>query len=137
MMAVNGTDSGALVWGQTVSGLTVGQTYLFSMWVSTWDSLSPASLNVKINGVSQASFFAPSTAAGTTPIWVNHSFLWTATSTSVGFNAIYDASGVLNGNDFALDDLSLTAVPDGGSAVALLGIALTGIEVLRRKLKAA
>jgi VPDSG-CTERM motif len=27
------------------------------------------------------------------------------------------------------------AVPDGGSAVALLGLALTGIEVLRRKLK--
>jgi hypothetical protein len=29
------------------------------------------------------------------------------------------------------------AVPDGGSAVALLGVALTGIEVLRRKLKLA
>jgi protein with PEP-CTERM/exosortase system signal len=28
-----------------------------------------------------------------------------------------------------------TAIPDGGSAVALLGIALTGIEVLRRKLR--
>jgi hypothetical protein len=28
-----------------------------------------------------------------------------------------------------------TATPDGGSAVALLGIALTGIEVLRRKLR--
>jgi hypothetical protein len=27
------------------------------------------------------------------------------------------------------------AVPDGGSAVALLGIALTGMEVLRRRLK--
>ena len=30
-----------------------------------------------------------------------------------------------------------TAVPDGRSAVALLGIALAGVEVLRRKLKAA
>jgi hypothetical protein len=28
-----------------------------------------------------------------------------------------------------------TATPDGGAAVALLGIALTGIEVLRRKLR--
>jgi hypothetical protein len=28
------------------------------------------------------------------------------------------------------------AVPDGGSAVALLGLALTGIEVVRRKLRA-
>jgi hypothetical protein len=30
-----------------------------------------------------------------------------------------------------------TGVPDGGSAVALLGIALTGMEVLRRKVKRA
>jgi hypothetical protein len=30
-----------------------------------------------------------------------------------------------------------TAVPDGGSAVALLGIALAGIEIVRRKIKAA
>jgi hypothetical protein len=29
------------------------------------------------------------------------------------------------------------AVPDGGSAVALLGLTLIGIEMLRRKLKAA
>lgn len=29
------------------------------------------------------------------------------------------------------------AVPDGGATVALLGLALTGVEVLRRKLKAA
>jgi hypothetical protein len=32
---------------------------------------------------------------------------------------------------------STTALPDGGSAVALLGIALAGIEVVRRKIKAA
>ncbi len=31
---------------------------------------------------------------------------------------------------------SETAVPDGGSAVVLLGIALTGIECLRRKIRA-
>jgi VPDSG-CTERM motif len=29
-----------------------------------------------------------------------------------------------------------SAVPDGGSAVALLGIALVGVEALRRKFKA-
>ena len=33
-------------------------------------------------------------------------------------------------------DTSSTAVPDGGSAVALLGIALVGVEALRRKFKA-
>ena len=42
----------------------------------------------------------------------------------------------LGGNTFSFSAGTAT-VPDGGSAVALLGIALTGIEVLRRKLKAA
>jgi hypothetical protein len=37
---------------------------------------------------------------------------------------------------FKFSSSTTTAVPDGGSAVALLGIALAGIEVVRRKIKA-
>ena len=37
---------------------------------------------------------------------------------------------------FKFSSSTTTAVPDGGSAVALLGIAFAGIEVVRRKLKA-
>jgi hypothetical protein len=40
-----------------------------------------------------------------------------------------------NHDFFSFSANSATGVPDGGSAVALLGLALTGIEVLRRKLK--
>jgi hypothetical protein len=48
---------------------------------------------------------------------------WSFTSQTSGTNIFsFSASGI--------------AVPDGGSAVALLGLALTGIEVLRRKLHA-
>jgi hypothetical protein len=36
---------------------------------------------------------------------------------------------------FSFSASGTTSVPDGGSAVALLGIALTGIEVLRRRLR--
>ena len=41
------------------------------------------------------------------------------------------------GNVFYLDDISVTttAVPDGGSTVSLLGLALFGMAVLRRKLR--
>jgi hypothetical protein len=110
MMAVNGGvgDSNKLVWGQTVSGLTVGQQYEFSLWLSSWDTLSPATVDVQIDNVNQATFTAPA-AAG---VWVNHSFLWTASSTSAGFTAIYDTNTELLGNDFALDDISLVAVPE-------------------------
>ena len=37
---------------------------------------------------------------------------------------------------FKFSSSTTTAVPDGGSAVALLGIALAGIEIARRKIKA-
>ena len=40
------------------------------------------------------------------------------------------------GFTFRLASSSTSAVPDGGSAVALLGIALVGVEALRRKFKA-
>ena len=43
-----------------------------------------------------------------------------------------DSSGVPKANFSFSSDTSATAVPDGGSAVALLGIALAGIEGARR-----
>ena len=49
---------------------------------------------------------------------------WSFTTQSAGGNTRTVFSFSANG----------VAVPDGGSAVALLGLALTGIEVLRRKL---
>jgi len=41
------------------------------------------------------------------------------------------------GNVFYLDDISVTTagVPDAGSTVSLLGLALFGVAVLRRKLR--
>lgn len=42
------------------------------------------------------------------------------------------------GNVFYLDDISVTGaagVPDGASTVSLLGLALFGVAVLRRKLR--
>jgi hypothetical protein len=50
---------------------------------------------------------------------------WAFTTQSSGGRTRLTFSFSANGN----------AVPDGGSAVALLGIALTGIEVLRRKVR--
>ena len=51
-----------------------------------------------------------------------------------------DATWALQGSGgkftFTFSSSTTTAVPDGGSAVALLGIALAGIEVVRRKMKA-
>ncbi len=50
---------------------------------------------------------------------------WMFTSQNAGGRNMVEFSFSANSN----------SVPDGGSALALLGLALTGIEVLRRKLK--
>ena len=52
---------------------------------------------------------------------------WAFSVQSAGGRRLVEFSFSANSND--------NGVPDGGSAVALLGLALTGIEVLRRKLR--
>jgi hypothetical protein len=49
--------------------------------------------------------------------------VFTVSGTGNAAHLSFDASGIADGDP----------VPDGGSAVALLGIALTGLEILRRK----
>jgi VPDSG-CTERM motif len=102
--------------------------------------------------------FNPSTA--TPGLWSVGGFTFDLLSATVvtqtAKNLSIEGSGIVSGNGFdnTAMDWSFTtqsaggttrttfsfsangaAVPDGGSAVALLGLALTGIEVLRRKLK--
>jgi VPDSG-CTERM motif len=102
--------------------------------------------------------FNPSTA--TPALWSVGGFTFDLLSATVvtqtAQNLSIEGSGIVSGNGFdnTAMDWSFTtqsaggttrttfsfsangaAVPDGGSAVALLGLALTGIEVLRRKLK--
>jgi VPDSG-CTERM motif len=135
MMVVNGSGiAGKTVWEQTVAPpLLLGATYAFSFYAMNVYPDSPAKLDVSFGGSSLGTFDL--TSAGT-DVWT----LFTATFTATANNTagLIDLNLTAFGNDFALDDiaLNLVAVPDAGSAVALLGIALTGIEVLRRKIGA-
>jgi hypothetical protein len=99
--------------------------------------------------------FGPSTP--TPGLWSVGGFTFDLLTSTVVFQSsqgvLITGSGIVSGNGFentAMDwsftsqksgnttfsfSANGTAVPDGGSAVALLGIALTGIEGLRRKLR--
>jgi VPDSG-CTERM motif len=102
--------------------------------------------------------FNPSTA--TPGLWSVGGFTFDLTSSVVvtqnATTLVIEGTGIVSGNGFdnTAMDWSFTtqssggktrttfsfsangvAVPDGGSAVALLGLALTGIEVLRRRLR--
>jgi hypothetical protein len=98
------------------------------------------------------------TVGGPQPgLWSVGGFTFDLMSSTVVFrdatHIVIDGNGTVSGNGFTPTQMTWsftsqggrgvifsfsangTAVPDGGSAVALLGIALTGIEVLRRKLR--
>ena len=134
MLAVNGaTDPNQRVWYENVGGLTVGQQYEFTFWLSNWsfDPVANLQLQIGIGGFQQAGIYAPE-ARG---VWASESFLWTATSTSAEFD-IFDLQTAAGGNDFALDDISLTAVPEPATAMAgvllLLPLGVSAFRIFRK-----
>src|SRR4030095_7655965 len=110
--------------------------------------------------MAQAWVFNPSTP--TPGLWIVGGFTFDLASCTIDNQTAKDltisGTGTVSGNGFDattmtwmftsqnaggqnMQEFSFSAnsnsVPDGGSAVALLGIALAGMEVLRRKLKLA
>ena len=129
-MAANGsTTFNALVWGQTLSGLTVGQSYRFGMWISRWtpSNAAPAKLQVLAGATLVGTFGDPSVPG----VWESRSGLFTAASTSVALQ-IRSLEDAAFGNDFGLDDLSVQAVPEPGTW-AVVGLGLLGVRRTRRR----
>jgi gliding motility-associated-like protein len=124
MMVVDGATSGAnndKIWEALTTtggggGIPVisGTTYKFSYWIQSISSTNTvansANIQVKINNVdlvpSIGSTICPTSLCG----WTQVTYTWAATS---GFAQIwlFDRQTSPAGNDFALDDIELTAVP--------------------------
>jgi len=142
MMIVNGsTVPGKNVWTGTLSpGMVVGTTYLFSAWVMNvyHDGQSgheDANLQFSIGG-NVIGTFTP-TGLGT---WQQFSATYTPSAageipTSVDLQVNYYA------NDFALDDISITAVPEPTTWLAggllFLPFGVSALRVLRNRKQAA
>lgn len=111
MMIVNGNDVPVTplpVVYRTESAATVpGQIYDFSFWGATSYPAAYANLDVFINGANVGSFTAPSAVAA----WSEFSCQWVADDTKAIIE-IVDTNMTHTGNDFALDDVVLTPVPD-------------------------
>jgi len=126
-MIVNGTDQGlGPAWAQTVA-VTANTDYNLSGWFATLIADAPASVEFRVNGVTLSPVFSAPVADS---VWEQHSVLFNSgnlTSLSV---EIWDTSQVFHGNDYAIDDISLEAVPAPGS-IAFAGIA--GLTLTRRR----
>lgn len=113
MMAVDGAIiPNVVVWSQTVA-VTPATDYAFSTWVSTWVAISPAQLDFLFNGSSVGTFTAPATSG----VWQQFTNAWNSGSATSLTIQIVDRNVSFSGNDFAIDDISLTAESSPGSVV--------------------
>ena len=107
MMAVNGAGTPGLnVWCQTVN-VDPNTAYVFSAWVTTLVSASPALLQFSINGSTIGPVFS---APSATCVWANFFSTWNSGGASSADICILNQNTTLGGNDFALDDLVFSPV---------------------------
>ncbi|MFT3686728.1 MAG: MYXO-CTERM sorting domain-containing protein [Phycisphaerales bacterium] len=126
-MIVNGARPGTPfgpAWGQTVN-VTPGTDYTLSMWLASVYPGAPAAVEFRIDGA----VVLPTVQLGSVVgAWEQHSVSFNSGAATSVLIEIWDTSGIQSGNDYAIDDITLTPTP-GAAALAGMG----GLAALRRR----
>ena len=139
-LIANGSPaSDAPVWMQTLTGLSIGTTYNFSaMAVNVCCNSSFGGPNVSPLLISIGSGVTPTTIAtsgalGSTGTWTPFTGSFVANSTSANLSIFTDVNAA-SGNDFGLDEISVTAaVPEPATwMMMLIGMAGVGFSMRRK-----
>lgn len=124
MLVVNAaTVPGVSVWSETVI-LSQGTQYNFSLWGVSSYPVSPATLDVQFDGTSLSGtpFNLTSSSA-----WQQFTSTWSPIATGAVTVTIYDTNLAGSGNDFALDDISLTVATPEPTSLVLFGCGALGM----------
>ena len=133
--------SDAPAWQQTLTGLTVGFTYRFSAYATNvccnasfgGPNVTPIIIAVGTGGVPTQITTVTEGTVGTTGLWRNISGTFVATATSTQLSIFTDTAAA-SGNDFGLDAISVTAVPEPATwAMMIGGFGLIGAASRRRR----
>ena len=107
MMLVKGSPIiNVNVWTQAVA-VTPNTNYAFSTWVQALYNPNPAQLSFSINGGTLGSLI---TASLPTCTWNQFYTTWNSGSNTTATIAIVNKNTFVQGNDFALDDISFSSV---------------------------
>lgn len=121
MMVVNGTGAAdAIVWaqgdiggGESLNG-AANSAFTFSFWMASVYAMSPANLQLWVNGAKVTGVtFA---ATGDLGVWRQYSYAGVAGADGLRTIGLTNNNLAPNGNDFALDDMSLLGELAGASA---------------------
>ena len=129
MMVVNGsTTEGDRVWFKDIA-METGVTYVLTAWAASVYPQNPANLEFKLGTNSLGTMQLPSTAG----VWQEFTATFVA-GEGEGQIAAIDLVLAYSGNDFALDDVSLVAVPEPTTLLiwSVLGV-LGAVAYSRRK----
>jgi hypothetical protein len=134
MLVANGAaDATESVWDQSVT-VSPNTTYNISFYLAEISNpVSVADIAVNLGGHQIGDGSAPSVI----DTWQQYSFSWNSGSSTSTLLALKDlnTSGVFN--DFAIDNISMSAasatVPDEASTLSLLALAVPLVFALRRK----
>ncbi|RYZ42858.1 MAG: PKD domain-containing protein, partial [Sphingobacteriales bacterium] len=103
MLLVNGTPAADVrVWTQTITVMP-NTNYAFSTWISALWPPNPAQLKFSINGKDLGSTI---TASLPTCTWTQFYTVWNSGSNTTATISIVNKNTFIQGNDFALDDIS-------------------------------
>ena len=103
MMVVNGAAmANSSIWCETVTVLP-NTNYAFSTWLTSVHPTNPAVLQFSINGNVLGSPFSGIT---TTCVWQQFYEIWNSGNSTTAQICIVNQNTALDGNDFALDDIS-------------------------------
>lgn len=107
MMMIDGSPRVGLdFWRQTIT-VKPNTTYNFSFWLQSIVAQNPAVVKLKIDG----KYYGNSvTADFASCSWKNYSTLWFSGNASMVTVALEDSNLLVQGNDFAIDDLSFNEV---------------------------
>jgi gliding motility-associated-like protein len=110
MMAIDGaTVPNLKIWSQKVS-VTPNTTYTVQYWLQSIDPNSPAQLELQMNGtpITGNTATSTSTASATACLWQQASYSWNSGSNTTAELSIIGRNLSSFGNDFAIDDVSMT-----------------------------
>ena len=135
MMIVNGSGTANQdVWRQGGISVAANTTYFFSTWIASAHPASPAQLVFSINGNQIGSVFNASTTTGQ---WQQFYTAWNSGASTTANIALVNQNLAFGGNDFTLDDISLSTGRPGVPEPATWGLMITGFgaagAMLRRR----